>query len=184
MGIARHLVIALAVVVAAGTLEGCASTAPSAAQHARKRSKRARGATIERGAERAVAPDGGAALDGVAGGDRLEQALEDGELELTDAVDEGLVSYYHDSLAGNPTANGERYRLAGATCAHKTLPFGTIVVIEDTQTGKLATCRVNDRGPFVKGRVLDVSKRVARDLGLLDRGVIRARLRLILPTTA
>ena len=110
--------------------------------------------------------------------------LEDGELELTDAVDEGLVSYYHDSLAGNPTANGERYRLAGATCAHKTLPFGTIVVIEDTQTGKLATCRVNDRGPFVKGRVLDVSKRVARDLGLLDRGVIRARLRLILPTTA
>lgn len=180
MSIARGLLIALAVVVAAGTLEGCASTAPKAAHHTKKRGKRARDAT----AERAVALGDSVVVDGEPGSQQLEQALESGELELTDAVDEGLVSYYHDSLAGNATANGERYRLSGATCAHKTLPFGTIVVIEDTETGKLATCRVNDRGPYVKGRVLDVSKRVARDLGLLDRGVIRARLRLILPTTA
>ncbi|MBI1945918.1 MAG: septal ring lytic transglycosylase RlpA family protein [Deltaproteobacteria bacterium] len=180
MGIARALLIALAVLVVAGTVEGCASTAPKAAHHKKNRVKRTRGAD----AARATALDDGTLADGDAGGQRLSQALEDGELELTDAVDEGLVSYYHDSLAGNATANGERYRLAGATCAHKTLPFGTIVVIEDTETGKLATCRVNDRGPFVKGRVLDVSKRVARDLGLLDRGVIRARLRLILPAAA
>lgn len=179
MSTARALLIALAVVVVGGALDGCASTTPTAAQRTKKRGKRARGAP----AERVVSPVSGAA-DDEAAGDRLTQALEDGELELTDAVDEGLVSYYHDSLAGNPTANGERYRLAGATCAHKSLPFGTIVIIEDTETGKLATCRVNDRGPFVKGRVLDVSRRVARDLGILDRGVIRARLRLIVPTAA
>ncbi|MCC7073268.1 MAG: septal ring lytic transglycosylase RlpA family protein [Deltaproteobacteria bacterium] len=173
MSMARSLVITLAVMVAAGVLEGCASTRPAAAQKHKKRGRRAPVSAANDAADGAVASSA-----------RLAEALDAGEVELTDAVDEGLVSYYHDSLAGNPTANGERYRLAGATCAHKTLPFGTIVVIEDTTTGKLATCRVNDRGPFVKGRVLDVSKRVARDLGLLDRGVIRARLRLIIPTAA
>ena len=174
MSIPRSLLVALSVVVAAGVLEGCAATRPAAEHSPKKHGKRARGDSL--------APGAGGTSDVAA--DRAQQALEGGDVELTDSVDEGLVSYYHDSLAGNPTANGERYRLAGATCAHKTLPFGTIVVIEDTETGKLATCRVNDRGPFVKGRVLDVSKRVARDLGLLDRGVIRARLRLILPTAA
>lgn len=170
----RSTLIALAVLVAAGALEGCASSQPVAAQSAQRRGKRAR---VEAGARAPL-------VAGDAAAERAQDAVEAGDIELTDSVDEGLVSYYHDSLAGNPTANGERYRLAGATCAHRTLPFGTIVVIEDTATGKLAACRVNDRGPFVKGRVLDVSKRVARDLGLLDRGVIRARLRLILPTTA
>ncbi len=173
MPLARSLVIALAVVVAAGALEGCASARPTATQKHKKRGARARPPT-----------DAAALAAADASAERLADAIDAGAVELTDAVDEGLVSYYHDSLAGNPTANGERYRLAGATCAHKTLPFGTIVVIEDTETGRLATCRVNDRGPFVKGRVLDVSKRVARDLGLLDRGVIRARLRLIVPTAA
>lgn len=173
MSIARSLVIALVVALAAGVLDGCASARSTAVQKHKKRGRRA-----------PVSAANDAADGAVASSERLAEALDAGEVELTDAVDEGLVSYYHDSLAGNPTANGERYRLAGATCAHKTLPFGTIVVIEDTATGKLATCRVNDRGPFVKGRVLDVSKRVARDLGLLDRGVIRARLRLIIPTAA
>lgn len=168
-----RLLLVLSVICGACVLEGCASSRPAAEQSAKRRGKRAHGEALARG-ERAV-PDAA---------DRAQEAIEQGEVELTDSVDEGLVSWYHDSLAGNPTANGERYRLTGATCAHKTLPFGTIVVIEDTETGKLATCRVNDRGPFVKGRVLDVSKRVARDLGILERGVIRARLRLILPKTA
>ena len=171
MSLPRSLMITLVVVVAAGALEGCASTRPVATHKHRQRAK-------------ATSSSSRTAAAVEASTERLEEALDAGEVELTDAVDEGLVSYYHDSLAGNPTANGERYRLAGATCAHKTLPFGTIVVIEDTATGKLATGRVNDRGPFVKGRVLDVSKRVARALGLLERGVIKARLRLIVPTAA
>ena len=166
--------LVLALVVGVGVLDGCVGTRPTAEHSTGKHGRRAHASTLARAAD--------GASD--AASDTAQRALDEGEVELTDSVDEGLVSYYHDSLAGNPTANGERYRLSGATCAHKTLPFGTIVVIEDTETGKLATCRVNDRGPYVKGRVLDVSKRVARDLGLLDRGVIRARLRLILPTTA
>lgn len=173
MELGRSLAVAVTLVFGVGLLEGCASSRPASEQSPR------RGARPR--------PDGPsrahlAALDAAA--DRAQDALEAGEVELTDAVDEGLVSYYHDSLAGNPTANGERYRLGGATCAHKSLPFGTIVVIEDTETGRRATCRVNDRGPFVKGRVLDVSRKVARDLGILERGVVRARLRLILPKTA
>ena len=172
MRIWRSLALAATLLFGVVVVEGCASSkpAPEASRHRRGKPGRSAG----RG-------DAGT-LDLAAA--RAQEAVQSGDVDLTDAVDEGMVSFYHDSLAGNPTANGERYRLGGATCAHKTLPFGTIVVIEDTDTGKVATCRVNDRGPFVKGRVLDVSRRVARELGIVERGVIRARLRLILPKTA
>ena len=89
------------------------------------------------------------------------------------AASEGGASFYHDSLAGRTTANGEKYDPDEATCAHRTLPFGTLLVIEDVATGKKARCRVNDRGPYADGRILDVSKRVAKDLGMIDRGVTR-----------
>lgn len=168
----RSLALAAALLVGVVVVEGCASSKPAPEATRHRRAKPGRGG-----------PGGDAAVLDVAA-TRAQEAVQSGDVELTDAVDEGMVSFYHDSLAGNPTANGERYRLGGATCAHKTLPFGTIVVIEDTDTGKVATCRVNDRGPFVKGRVLDVSRRVARELGIVERGVIRARLRLILPKTA
>ncbi|MCC7109678.1 MAG: septal ring lytic transglycosylase RlpA family protein [Deltaproteobacteria bacterium] len=168
----RSLALAATLLVGVVVVEGCASSKPSPEATRHRRAKPGRGGS---GGDAAV-------LDVAA--TRAQEAVQSGDVELTDAVDEGMVSFYHDSLAGNPTANGERYRLGGATCAHKTLPFGTIVVIEDTDTGKVATCRVNDRGPFVKGRVLDVSRRVARELGIVERGVIRARLRLILPKTA
>ncbi len=100
-------------------------------------------------------------------------------------VTEGRASYYHDSLAGRMTANGEKYNPEKATCAHRSLPFGTVLVIEDVATGKRSHCRVNDRGPYVDGRLLDVSRRVARDLHMLNRGVIRVRIRVVrLPTTS
>lgn len=168
----RSLALAATILPGVVTAEGCASSRPAKEAAHLRRGKQGRGGVR-----------GDAAVLDVAAV-RAQEAVASGDVELTDAVDEGMVSFYHDSLAGNPTANGERYRLGGATCAHKSLPFGTIVVIEDTDTGKVATCRVNDRGPFVKGRVLDVSRRVARELGIVERGVIRARLRLILPKTA
>ena len=88
----------------------------------------------------------------------------------------GLASYYADSLAGNRTANGERYRPGDKTCAHRTHKFGTRLVVTADDTGRSATCRVNDRGPFVQGRVVDVSRRVADELGMIQRGVIKVRV--------
>ena len=90
---------------------------------------------------------------------------------------EGMASFYADSLAGNHTANGERYRIDRRTCAHRTLPFGTILEITAPSTGQSTTCRVNDRGPFAKQRVLDVSKKCARELGMVDAGVLRVKFR-------
>jgi rare lipoprotein A len=90
--------------------------------------------------------------------------------------EEGLASYYADSLAGNRTASGERYKPDDRTCAHRTHKFGTKLVVTNVDTGKSAVCRVNDRGPFVAGRVVDVSKRLAGELGMLKRGVIKVRV--------
>ncbi len=90
---------------------------------------------------------------------------------------EGLASYYADALAGHRTASGERYRPSDRTCAHRTLPFGTILEITVVDTGAVSHCRVNDRGPYARARVLDVSKRVARELGMLGPGVLRVRIR-------
>jgi len=89
---------------------------------------------------------------------------------------EGVASFYHDSLAGNLTANGERYDPDAATCAHRRLAFGTWLEVTSVSTGASARCRVNDRGPFVAGRILDVSRSVARKLGMLDKGVLRVRI--------
>ncbi len=91
--------------------------------------------------------------------------------------EEGMASFYADLLAGNRTANGERYRIDRRTCAHRTLPFGTVLEITAPSTGKSTTCRVNDRGPFAKQRVLDVSKKCARELGMIDAGVVRVKFR-------
>lgn len=92
-------------------------------------------------------------------------------------IEEGLASYYADSLAGNRTANGERYKPEAETCAHRTHPFGTRLEITAVASGKTARCRVNDRGPFVKGRVVDVSRRLARELGMIGPGILVVRVR-------
>jgi rare lipoprotein A len=94
-----------------------------------------------------------------------------------DVVEEGVASYYADSLAGHRTASGERYKPDLATCAHRTHPFGTKLEVTAVATGATTTCRVNDRGPWVKGRVLDVSKKVARELGMVGPGVLEVRVK-------
>lgn len=95
-------------------------------------------------------------------------------------AEEGVASYYADSLAGRRTASGERYRPDEATCAHRKHPFGTRLQVTAVGSGKSAECRVNDRGPFVEGRVLDVSKKVARQLGMIGPGVLRVRVVVVI----
>lgn len=90
--------------------------------------------------------------------------------------EEGLASYYADSLSGNRTASGERYRPDEKTCAHRKHKFGTRLLVTAVHNGKTAVCRVNDRGPYVDGRVVDVSRSVADELGMRKRGVIKVRV--------
>lgn len=76
-------------------------------------------------------------------------------------VKQGVASYYHDSLDGNLTANGEVYKKDEISCAHKTLPFGTVLLVTNKNNNKKVVVRVNDRGPFVEGRDIDLSKSAA-----------------------
>jgi rare lipoprotein A len=92
---------------------------------------------------------------------------------------EGMASYYSDSLAGHRTANGERYDPNAATCAHRTFPFDTWLEVVSVDTRARARCRVNDRGPYGKGRIVDVSRAVAVQLHMLESGVVRVRIRRV-----
>lgn len=88
----------------------------------------------------------------------------------------GYASWYGGKFHGRKTANGERYNKYANTCAHKTLRFGTRVRVKNLSNGRVATCRVNDRGPFIKGRIIDVSRGVASKLNMLKSGVARVRI--------
>lgn len=94
-------------------------------------------------------------------------------------VQEGLASYYHDSLHGNLTANGETYNRNALTGAHRTLPFGTEVRVTNRTNGRSVRLRINDRGPFVDGRIIDVSRRAAELLDFVDGGVVEVRVEVV-----
>ncbi len=82
----------------------------------------------------------------------------------------GGASYYADSLAGGKTANGERYDPSKLTAAHRTLPFGTVIEVQ-RKDGKFVRVRINDRGPFVRGKIVDLSRAAAKEIDLLRDGV-------------
>jgi len=87
----------------------------------------------------------------------------------------GKASYYADSLAGHKTASGERYDPRAFTAAHRTLPFGTWIVVSRSD-GRSVKVRVNDRGPFAKGRVVDLSRAAAEAIGMIRAGVVEVSL--------
>lgn len=91
----------------------------------------------------------------------------------------GIASWYGPGFHGNLTANGEVYDMNGISAAHKTLPFGTIVRVIDRETGHSIVVRINDRGPFIEGRIIDLSKGAAEKLGMVERGIIRVGLRIV-----
>lgn len=82
----------------------------------------------------------------------------------------GLASYYK---SGRLTANGERFNPMGLTAAHRSLPFGTKVKVTNLRTGKTVIVRINDRGPFIKGRVIDLSLGAAKVIGLTRTGIAK-----------
>lgn len=87
------------------------------------------------------------------------------------AVESGEASWYGIEERGNPTANGEPMDPGAMTAAHRTLPFGTVVEVTDRETGQSIRVRINDRGPFRAGRIIDLSHEAARRLGIVARGV-------------
>lgn len=91
----------------------------------------------------------------------------------------GIASWYGPGFDGNLTSNGEVYDMNGISAAHKTLPFGTIVRVVEFSTGKSIIVRINDRGPFIEGRIIDLSKGAARKLGIIDKGITKVGLRII-----
>jgi len=91
----------------------------------------------------------------------------------------GIASWYGHPHHGRPASSGEIYDMEQLTAAHRTLPFGSIVSVTNLDNGRTVTVRINDRGPFVEGRILDLSRAAARQLGILGPGTALVRLRLL-----
>jgi rare lipoprotein A len=91
----------------------------------------------------------------------------------------GMASWYGQPYHGRRAASGEIYDMEKLTAAHRTLPFGTRVRVENLENGKNIELRINDRGPFVEDRILDVSRAAARALGMLGTGTARVRIEVI-----
>jgi rare lipoprotein A len=91
----------------------------------------------------------------------------------------GQGSYYADKFAGKRTASGTPYRPGKLTAAHNTLPFGTKIKVTNAKTGRSVKVTVNDRGPHVKGRIVDLSKKAAKKIGLVEAGVAPVQLKVV-----
>lgn len=88
----------------------------------------------------------------------------------------GLASWYGKPYHGRKTSSGERYDMHEMTAAHRTLPFGTWVEVTALATGRDVRVRINDRGPFVKGRIIDLSYAAAKKLRMVKEGVVEVRM--------
>lgn len=93
--------------------------------------------------------------------------------------EDGVASWYGPNFHGNPTASGETFDMEAMTAAHPSLPLGSRVRVTVAETGRSAVLRVNDRGPFVDDRILDVSRGAARRLGFLRQGTARVRVEVV-----
>lgn len=91
----------------------------------------------------------------------------------------GIASWYGPKFHGRLTANGEVYDMHQLTAAHRELPFGTVIEVENLDNGRKVEVRINDRGPFVRGRILDLSYEAARRLGMAQVGLARIDLRIV-----
>ncbi|MDA3842849.1 MAG: septal ring lytic transglycosylase RlpA family protein [Candidatus Kapabacteria bacterium] len=99
--------------------------------------------------------------------------------DLTGKVIMGKASYYADKFHGRQTASGEIFNMNNMTCAHKTLSFGTRLLVKNLNNGKTVIVRVNDRGPFVGNRVIDLSKAAAQKLDMISSGVIDVEITIL-----
>jgi len=92
---------------------------------------------------------------------------------------EGIASYYGPKFHGRKTSSGEVFDMYALTAAHNTLPFGTLVKVTNLSNGLSVIVRINDRGPFMKNRIIDLSYEAARRIGMLGPGTARVRLEVV-----
>ena len=97
-------------------------------------------------------------------------------------AEQGLASWYGARYHGRQTASGERFDMRALTAAHRTLPFGTRVQVTNLSNGRSIVVRINDRGPFVAGRVIDLSRRGAERLGFIQQGLTEVTVQTVDPT--
>jgi rare lipoprotein A len=97
------------------------------------------------------------------------------------SIEYGKASFYGGRDIGRATANGERYHASNCTAAHKKLPFNTMVKVTNLKNGKSVLVRINDRGPFVKGRIIDLTVVAARKIEMMSDGIIPVRVEVLKP---
>jgi len=123
-------------------------------------------------------------LAGVAlalGGFPNSHAAPSGGAERANAAEVGIASYYADKYHGKTTASGEAFDMNELTAAHRTLPFGTRVKVTDLETSRSVIVRINDRGPFIAGRVIDLSRAAAAELQFIRVGLAKVQVEIIPP---
>jgi rare lipoprotein A len=101
------------------------------------------------------------------------------QAEALEALGAGGASYYGKRFHGRKTASGERFDMNAMTAAHRTLPFGSKIKVTNPSNGLSVVVRINDRGPFAKGRVIDLSRAAAQSIGMIQRGHARVELDLV-----
>lgn len=94
-------------------------------------------------------------------------------------MEEGLASWYGPGYHGKRAADGSRFNQRRLTAAHRVLPFGTVVRVTNLENGRSVKVRITDRGPFVEGRIIDLSKKAAKKLKMKERGVVRVRIEVL-----
>lgn len=106
-------------------------------------------------------------------------AVSGGEGKGGKLLGNGIASYYGSEFAGRRTASGERYRAAALTAAHRSAPFGSRIRVRHLASGREVVVRINDRGPWAKGRIIDLSYAAAKAIGLTRSGTARVSLTLL-----
>ncbi|MCB0364355.1 MAG: septal ring lytic transglycosylase RlpA family protein [Bdellovibrionaceae bacterium] len=89
---------------------------------------------------------------------------------------QGVASYYGKRFHGHKTASGEKFDMNQMTAAHPNLPFGSVVLVQSVATGKTVQVRINDRGPFIKNRIIDLSYQAAKALGFIHKGMEKVKI--------
>jgi rare lipoprotein A len=114
---------------------------------------------------------------------KKERSVPEAKIEKRESkeVQFGVASWYGGEFHGRPTSSGEVYDMYQLTCAHNTLPLGTIVMVTNIENGRSLELKVNDRGPFVKERILDVSYAAAQMLGIWEKGTALVKVEVISP---
>jgi rare lipoprotein A len=100
------------------------------------------------------------------------------------SVQHGKASYYYGRWIGRKTANGERYRASDITAAHRKLPFNTFARVTNLRNGKSVIVRINNRGPYIKGRIIDLSLEAARAVDMTKAGVVNVKIEVLKPLAA